>query len=171
MQSIKVQELRKLFMHSDTDELIVDVRDKSEFDAKHIKGAKNLSLSTIKNHIDMLESVKTVYVHCRSGRRSAIAYQILTNAGVNVINIEGGISAWEHAGFNVEKSKRNVISIKRQVMIADGILVLIGVVLGIYVNEWWYFLSGFVGVGLIFSGITSLCLMAHILNRMPWNKT
>jgi hypothetical protein len=47
---------------------------------------------------------------------------------------------------------------------------VLGVVLGTTVNPWFYALSGFVGCGLVFAGITGTCGMASLLRRMPWNR-
>ena len=58
----------------------------------------------------------------------------------------------------------------RQVMIVAGSMVLAGVLLGISVSPLWFYLSAFVGLGLVFSGVTGFCLMAYMLKRMPWNR-
>lgn len=170
MKSIKPLELKKRLTDGDIDELLIDVREPFEFKAKHIDGSKNIPLDKIEESIDKLIGIKTVYVHCRSGERSKSACGILGGAGVNTVNIDGGILAWEREGFRVTGSGRNVIPIIRQVMIVAGILILLGVVLGIYVNDLWYLLSGFVGAGLLFAGVTGICSMTYILKYMPWNK-
>ncbi|WP_370515216.1 DUF2892 domain-containing protein [Erythrobacter sp. THAF29] len=58
----------------------------------------------------------------------------------------------------------------RQVQIAAGILILVGVVLGTLTSPLWYGLSGFVGAGLLFAGVTGWCGMANLLSLMPWNR-
>jgi hypothetical protein len=60
-------------------------------------------------------------------------------------------------------------SLERQVRLGAGVLVLIGVTLALAVNPRWLFLSGFIGLGLTFSGITDICPMAIVLGMMPWN--
>ena len=62
------------------------------------------------------------------------------------------------------------ISIERQVRIAAGGLVLLGVILGFLINHVFLLLSGFVGAGLILAGITDWCGMGLLLARAPWNR-
>src|SRR5690606_5318800 len=62
------------------------------------------------------------------------------------------------------------LELQRQVMIAAGSLVLLGVLLGYALSPWLFLLSGFVGAGLIFAGISGFCGMALLLQRMPWNR-
>lgn len=61
------------------------------------------------------------------------------------------------------------MSLERQVRIAAGSLVLTGAVLALIFNPAWIALSGFVGAGLIFAGITDTCGMGMLIARMPWN--
>jgi hypothetical protein len=49
-------------------------------------------------------------------------------------------------------------------------MVLIGVVLGFVVSPWFFALSGFVGAGLTFAGLSGTCAMASLLAVMPWNR-
>jgi hydroxyacylglutathione hydrolase len=44
-----------------------------------------------------LERNGTIAVHCKSGYRSSIASSLLQRAGYNVINVVGGLDAWEQA--------------------------------------------------------------------------
>jgi hypothetical protein len=58
----------------------------------------------------------------------------------------------------------------RQVQIAAGSLILVGVVLGWLAHPGFYALSGFVGAGLLQAGVTGWCGMALLLKAMPWNQ-
>jgi hypothetical protein len=49
-------------------------------------------------------------------------------------------------------------------------LVLLGAVLAWWVDPAWIFLSGFIGAGLVFAGVTDTCGMGMLLARMPWNQ-
>jgi hypothetical protein len=48
--------------------------------------------------------------------------------------------------------------------------VVAGTLLGAFVHPAWLLLSGFVGAGLVFAGITNTCGLALLLARMPWNQ-
>ena len=79
---------------------IVDVRESDEYDEGHIKGAKSLPLSTLRQHLDEIPRDVPVYLHCRSSQRSYYAYSILRGRGWdNVYNISGsflGLSLYEY---------------------------------------------------------------------------
>ena len=68
------------------------------------------------------------------------------------------------------EQKAAVISLERQVRIAAGTLGLVGLALGQWVPPWGIALSGFVGAGLVFAGLTDTCGMGMLLARMPWNQ-
>jgi len=58
----------------------------------------------------------------------------------------------------------------RQVQIAAGLLILLGVLLGFLVDPLWFGLAAFVGAGLTVAGVTGWCGMARLLAVMPWNR-
>ncbi len=62
------------------------------------------------------------------------------------------------------------MSLERQVRIAAGALTFTGVVLGWLVHPYFFGLSGFVGAGLMFAGITDSCAMGMLIAKMPWNQ-
>jgi rhodanese-related sulfurtransferase len=111
-----------------------------------------------------------LYLICRTGTRAQQAWKRLHDAGfAQVVCVEGGTEAWEQAGLPVVRG-RGVIALDRQVRIAAGLLVLLGVGLSILVHPAWIALSAFVGAGLVFAGITDTCGMAMLLAKMPWNQ-
>jgi rhodanese-related sulfurtransferase len=114
---------------------------------------------------------RPAYLLCRTGVRAAKAAEKFAAAGQNRgVVVEGGTQAWIEAGLPVHRGTAKVISLERQVRIAAGALVLLGVLLGWLVNPVFFGLSGFVGAGLIFAGITDFCGMGLLLARMPWNN-
>ncbi|MDP2205663.1 MAG: rhodanese-like domain-containing protein [Alphaproteobacteria bacterium] len=116
-----------------------------------------------------LDGNRPLYILCRAGGRAAKAAESFRQAGFdNVHVIDGGIMNCETCGVPVNKGE--VISLERQVRIAVGSTVLLGVMLGAFANPWFYMLPAFCGAGLIMAGVTEWCGMAMLLARAPWNK-
>jgi len=83
---------------------ILDVRTREEYDAGHIAGSVLIPNEVLLNRLDEVPSDKPILVYCRTARRSAISSQDLINNGFSeVYNMEGGIAAWQNAGYPVEK--------------------------------------------------------------------
>ena len=83
--------------------------------------------------------------------------------------MEGGSLACADAGLPLVRGQA-VMSLERQVRIAAGSLVLLGVALAWLVHPALIGISAFVGAGLVFAGVTDTCGMGLILARMPWNR-
>jgi rhodanese-related sulfurtransferase len=84
--------------------LLLDVREPSEYAAVHAVDAKLMPLGQVGLRLKELEAWKDkpVAVICRSGRRSAQAVAMLQEAGfTQVVNVQGGTSAWVDAGLDV----------------------------------------------------------------------
>jgi len=169
-QTINVQDFKNLF-ETDSSIQLVDVREAFEYNSEKIKKSLFAPLSSFKNSHEGIDKSRHAYLLCKSGSRATQYGNKLTETGFNDYTIiEGGITAWLSAGFEVEKKASNLWSLERQVRVAAGSLVVLGVVLSMLVNINFMFLSGFVGVGLVFAGITDTCGMGLFLARMPWNK-
>lgn len=152
---------------------LIDVRTPAEFREIHATIARNVPLDRLDAQVIAASrngaAGKPLYVICRSGKRGDQACQQLEKAGLNVVNVEGGTLAWEQAGLPVVRGKKT-IALERQVRIAAGSLVLLGVALGWFVHPVFYGLAAFVGAGLVFAGVTDTCGMGMLLARMPWNQ-
>ena len=146
---------------------LVDVREADEHARERIPGARNLPLSRLGAGA-AAEPGRAVLFHCRSGARTAgNAAQLAAGAGgCEAFVVEGGLDAWKRAGLPVALDRRQPLELMRQVQIAAGSMV----VLGATVSPWLYGLSGFVGAGLVFAGVTGTCGLAHVLRLMPWNR-
>ena len=86
--------------------LVLDVRSRSQFEKSHIDGARNIPLEdlpAVKSEIARIGR-KTAVI-CTCGRRSLEAVRILSEAGVAAILVEGGMTAWEAAGYPTVASK------------------------------------------------------------------
>ena len=75
---------------------LLDVREVEEFEALHLEGAHNLPLSQLTDTYDQLDKDLLHYVICKSGMRSARACQFLAEQGYEVINVQGGMTAFEN---------------------------------------------------------------------------
>lgn len=146
--------------------LLVDVREPDEFARVSIPGSENHPL----DRIGQLGPQPVVFL-CRSGMRTRThAAKLASCHQGRAYLLEGGIEGWRKAGLPVAETAGAPIEIMRQVQIAAGALVLLGVLLGIVVSQEWLALAGFVGGGLAFAGITGWCGMARLLAHAPWNR-
>jgi len=152
--------------------LFLDVRTPAEFEEAHIEGSVlhplgDLNVETVERLAAGKDSCVLI---CRSGNRASQAAEKLASIGLpSLCILEGGIQAWESAGLPLERGAKTM-SLERQVRIAAGTLVFVGAALGYFVNPAWIALSGFVGAGLVFAGITDTCGMGLLIARMPWNN-
>lgn len=152
--------------------ILIDVRTPAEFEEVHIEGSHLVPLDTIKPATlrDRFGEDETLYFVCGTGKRAATAIRKLDQGGVcNVALVEGGITAWLEKDLPVKRGQKT-ISLERQVRIAAGLLVLLGVLLGVSVHSAFLILAAFVGAGLTFAGVTDTCGMAMLLAKMPWNR-
>ena len=74
---------------------IIDVREVAEVAAGKIPGAVNIPLGLVEFRMNELDKSKEYIMVCRSGGRSGRATQFLESYGFNVINMTGGMLAWE----------------------------------------------------------------------------
>jgi rhodanese-related sulfurtransferase len=154
---------------------VLDVRTPGEFSEVHATPARNLPLPSVSagslvalGHTDLHAPV---YLLCQSGRRASVAAQNLVNAGfTRPVVITGGTEAWIAAGLPVVRGQKTGVSLERQVRIAAGALVFTGVILSQFVHPNFVWLSGFVGAGLVFAGVTDFCGMGILLSKAPWNR-
>lgn len=169
MKTITAQELNQALVSDDG--ILVDVRTPAEFETVHAQSAINVPLDELsKNTIHALrrDSGATIYLICQSGSRTKTACKRLADAS-NIVAVEGGTQAWIDCGLPVIEGKKS-ISLERQVRIAAGSLVVLGTLLGALVSSWLLIITGFVGAGLVFAGVTDTCGMAMILGKCPWNR-
>lgn len=153
---------------------LIDVRTLPEFREVHASIARLEPLDQLDPHkIAQSRNGRAdepIYLICRSGSRAKQAQDAFHKAGfTHAVCVEGGTQAWEQAGLPVVRGKK-AVSLERQVRIAAGALVVLFTLLGAFVSPYFLILSGFIGAGLVFAGITDTCGMAALLARMPWNR-
>ena len=72
------------------DGLILDVRSPQEYGTWHIPGAVNIPLGKLRTEMDRVPKDKPVYVYCRVGFRSYLAYRLLRQRGVSKLSMLAG---------------------------------------------------------------------------------
>ncbi|NEA44268.1 rhodanese-like domain-containing protein [Streptomyces sp. SID11385] len=91
------------------DDFLLDVREDDEWQAGHIEGALHIPMSDfVARYGELTEAAPqdgTVNVICRSGGRSAQVTMYLAQQGIDAVNVEGGMQAWEAAGKPVVDDK------------------------------------------------------------------
>jgi rhodanese-related sulfurtransferase len=169
MKTITPQDAARLLHEGAT---LVDVREPDEHARERIPGARNLPLSRLEEAELAVHQGRPVLFHCRSGARTqGNAARLAAKAGAcEAYVVEGGLQAWKQAGLPVAEDRRQPLELMRQVQIAAGSMVVLGVLLGVLVSPWFLAVSGFVGAGLVFAGVTGTCGLANLLRLMPWNR-
>ena len=154
----------------DNGAILIDIRDTDEHARERIPHARNVPLSKLCDY-PVGQAGTTIVYHCRSGNRTRMNAPLLAKATeADAFILDGGIDAWKKAGLPVAIDVKQPIEMMRQVQIAAGGMALAGVLLGFAMHPAFFAVSGAVGAGLMFAGMTGTCAMARILKRMPWNR-
>lgn len=149
--------------------LLVDIREADEHARERIDSARNIPLSRLERP-DVGDASAVIY-HCRAGNRTSTNKARLAQAAdCPAYVLAGGLDAWRAAGLPVTVDRRQPLELMRQVQLAAGALILMGVLLGFLVAPAFSFVAGFVGAGLMMAGATGWCGMARLLANMPWNR-
>ncbi|MCW1402045.1 rhodanese family protein [Novosphingobium sp. MW5] len=151
--------------------VLVDIREADEFARAHVPGARSQPLSAWEQAHLTVDPDADVIFTCRTGMRTAGACdRLAARVSGEAFVLDGGLDAWTKAGLPVIEDSKAPMEINRQVQITAGLMILTGVVLGFLVSPLWFGLSGFVGAGLTFAGLSGTCAMARVLMLMPWNR-
>jgi len=161
-----------------TDDMcILDVRTAAEVNAAGLPDCLHIPLHELtaeKLQAAIEKSGKNgahVYLLCQAGRRAEMAADALKGKfDAELYIIEGGMNAVKQSNIPLAAKEKKVIPLERQIRIAAGVLIMVGVALGTWVNPAFYGLSAFVGAGLTFAGITDICPMGMVIAKAPWNR-
>ncbi|MHB8658475.1 MAG: rhodanese-like domain-containing protein [Solirubrobacteraceae bacterium] len=82
-----------------TDVQIVDVRSRREWQSGRVSRAKHIPLDQLPGRLEELDRAQPVAFICQSGARSKMATKLAAQAGLDAININGGMSAWQRSGL------------------------------------------------------------------------
>lgn len=80
---------------------LLDVREDDEWDAGHAPQAVHVVMGSVADRMGEIPSDRTVVCVCRLGGRSGAVANALAGAGYDVRNLDGGMLAWEAAGYPV----------------------------------------------------------------------
>ncbi len=90
--------------HGSPNVFMLDVREPDEYDAGHIPGITLIPMGEIPDRLSEIPTDMPVIVTCRTGNRSGQVVDFLREQGfTNVHNMDGGIVAWQEAGYEVEQ--------------------------------------------------------------------
>ena len=91
---IDVAELKRK-LDAREDFLLLDVRERYEYDIAQVPGTKLMPLGELPSRMSELDSAQNIALLCKNGRRSAQALRTLQDAGFSkLVNVAGGIEAW-----------------------------------------------------------------------------
>lgn len=159
---------------------VLDVRTPPEFALGRLEGnVANIPLDVVNAAsvaVRFPDRKGPLYVMCHTQNRASVAATRLEGEGVSdLVVIEGGYEACSAIlrarKKQSQQSMEDTMAIERQVRFVAGFVVLLGFLLGLYVAPVFHWLSGLVGLGLVFSGLTGWCGIAILLKRAPWNKS
>ncbi|WP_374687076.1 rhodanese-like domain-containing protein [Promineifilum sp.] len=86
------------------DIFLLDVREPDEYAAGHIPGVTLIPMGEVASRMSELPTDTEIIVTCRTGNRSSQVADFLREQGfTNVHNMEGGLVAWQEAGYTVEQ--------------------------------------------------------------------
>lgn len=104
IKEVNTSDALQLINHKDA--IVLDVRERSEYDAGHVLNAKFIPLGKLKERMGELEKYRDhpIVVVCRSGNRSGTACFLLAKQGfAQAYNLAGGILAWQKNQLPLEK--------------------------------------------------------------------
>ena len=154
--------------------VLIDIREPAEHAREAIPDARLCPLSRLDQ--PTLSAVAgrntpAIIFHCQGGKRTQDnADRLQASSLPQAYILEGGLTGWKSAGFPTRIDRTRPIELQRQVQIAAGGLVLLGLLLAWLVSPLFTALSVFVGCGLVFAGISGWCGMARLLALLPWNQ-
>lgn len=168
LQTISPERAKALI---DAGAVLVDIREPDEHAREHIPRARLQPVSLLQQGAIQAFGGSPVIFHCKSGGRTqSHAARLAAFANCEAYILDGGLDAWKRAGLPIATDRSQPLELMRQVQLAAGSAVVLGIALGALLSPWFYLLSAFVGSGLIVAGATGFCGLARALRMLPWNR-
>lgn len=96
------------FIKNNSNSIIIDVRDKGEYESEHIRGAKNIPLNDIEKKIGGFPRNRPIIVYCKSGAQSIRAIRKFEVAGFDQLyHLHQGLRDWKIKDYPTVKKKGN----------------------------------------------------------------
>ena len=157
--------------------VIIDVRERDEYEIQHIKNSINVPLSNFSTVapgvLNQLTDRKIQFM-CHSGMRATQALEQAKGLGFNEEHTysvyPGGIKAWMEAGKDVQKAGKSAMPLMRQMQLIMGIMFVVFASLGTFIDPMYSAATIVFGLGLFYAGLTGDCAVAGALAKAPWNK-
>ena len=170
--SMPVMSVDALTLHqwlSEGSATLLDVREISEYRARHIHYARHVPLGKIDTV--QLPDHGRIVVHCLKGRRGMSACEKLSrrNPKLELYNLAGGIDAWASTGLPLVGGNPR-LPLDRQVQLTIGIGLLAASAMALFVSPLFIAIAAAFGAGLVTAGATGNCALARVVARAPWNK-
>jgi len=97
---VVVEETRRMVDSGPEELILVDVRNVTDYDAAHIKGAISMPLANFSNSTAALNKSDKIMVYSEDGANNTLATTLLLEQGFErVYNVVGGINAWNASGY------------------------------------------------------------------------
>jgi rhodanese-related sulfurtransferase len=175
MEKISAAEFAEQAHNASEKFYVLDVRTEAEYKQSRLAtiASDNVPLDEI---LDVMDTITNhcanmrTYILCKAGVRAEFAGHDLEAAGAkNVVIVEGGTSALKTIGVPFKSSGMS-ISIERQYHTLLGLMVLLGLIYGVYLDTMWFALTAIAGVSALLHGLTGLCGIQQIIGKLSWNK-
>lgn len=153
--------------------LILDVRERAEYNEEHLKNSKNLPLSSLKQDYTTLSRHASYLLLCQSGSRAKQAATFLESVGFNnLIVAQIGIEDLKERYNNLLTTApmKNLWSIDRQFRFALGLLIALGLLGTFFISDSFLVIPSIICLGLMFTALIDRCYFRLLIAALPWNK-
>lgn len=107
-QDLSLDDYKNDYFDAEAPHVLIDVRTDEEYDEFHLPNAIHIPLNTVSGQLEQIRNLagdKPIVLVCRSGGRSAMAAELLWDAGLKelpLFNLDGGSLGWKKRGWTVE---------------------------------------------------------------------
>lgn len=153
--------------------MLVDIREADEYAREHVDGSHSVPLSQFDTYdLRADRTHPTVIFLCQNGNVACIHYRRLATAACRECYVmAGGLMGWKAAGLPTNLDRNRPIEIRRQAMVANGAIVLLGLLLVSTLSPWFIVAPVVAACEIVLAGMTGWSAMAKLLAWMPWNRS